>query len=428
MLRSIVFIAILMTSIFAQNFSIDKIKKEIKAINTQDLIKLLDEKPNTVVLDVRIKEDIVKQGGYIKANKYTNISRDKLEYLVENEISKDKKVVVYCFNGNISLLATKRLNDMGYKNAIWYQDSYKGWSEAKQTISSLDYDTNSILYNKVKEVSKDVYTSIGATQPSTYENSGHNNNFGFIIGDKSVLVWNAGANYLLAKNFHEEIKKITNKPVKYVVLENSQGHAMLGSSYWKEQNAQIISHELAKDEIEKKGEKIYQRQKQVLKDKMIGTKVVIPDITFQDTYKIDLGNKTVELKYFGYAHEYSDIAIWLPKEKILFAGDLAFHQRMLPIFEITDTALWLEAWDKLEELNAQIVIPGHGDVTNMTEVRKYTKGYLEFLRTKVEEVLDNDGTLEDAYKIDQSEYAHLDTFKQLALRNVARVFKKMEFE
>ena len=48
---------------------------------------------------------------------------------------------------------------------------------------------------------------------------------------KSVLVWNASGNYLLAKSLDEEIKKITNLPVKYVILENSQSHAILGSSY-----------------------------------------------------------------------------------------------------------------------------------------------------------------------------------------------------
>lgn len=49
---------------------------------------------------------------------------------------------------------------------------------------------------------------------------------------------------------HEQIKKITSQSVKYVVLENSQGHAILGSNYWKEQGATLIAHTKAYKEIQ----------------------------------------------------------------------------------------------------------------------------------------------------------------------------------
>jgi hypothetical protein len=90
---------------------------------------------------------------------------------------------------------------------------------------------DSVLYKYPQKVTKNVYSAIGETAPPTYENSGHNNNLSFIITNHGVVVVNAGANYLLAKALHNEIKKLTHKPVKYVILENAQGHAMLGSNY-----------------------------------------------------------------------------------------------------------------------------------------------------------------------------------------------------
>ena len=408
---------------------IKEAKQTVKSINTKALVEILKEKPNTLIIDVRTRGDILKQGGYIKANKVVNISRDKMEFLIDKEISnKDKTFIVHCYTGNISLLAAKQLQKMGYKNVIHYKDSYKGWSEAGLKTSSLDRYRESMLYRPIEKVGEGVYTSIGQTSPGSYENSGHNNNLGFVIGDESVLVWNASSSYLLAKAFHEEIKKITDKKVKYVVLENSQGHAMLGSNYWKEQGATIIAQEIAKKEIEQKGESIYKRYAKKQLDKILGTKVVLPDITFKDKYTIDLGNKIVEAVYFGYAHEHSDIGIWLPKEKIFFAGDLAFNQRLLPIFEITETDKWLEAWERVESLNAKIVVPGHGDTTDMATVRKYTKDYLVYMREKILEIIDNDGGLNDAYEIDMSAYEHLDTFKELGKQNIARLFKQLEFE
>ena len=402
--------------------------QKVHSIDTDTLLGLLKENPNIKIIDVRARGDVLLAGGYIKANKVTNIPRGKLEILIEETVKKDEKFVVHCSTGYISFLATKALMDMGYKNVIHYKDSYQGWLKKGLPTGSLDRALDSILYSDVKKVAQGVYTSIGATQPSTYENSGHNNNLGFVIGDESVVVWNASSNYLLAKALHVEIKKITDKPIKYVVLENSQGHAMLGSNYWAEQGVKIISQEIAKEEIINEGEEIYERQKRSSRDKFLGTKLKVPDETFKDKKTIDLGNRKVELLYFGHAHEHSDIVLWLPKEKIVFAGDIAFNQRMAPILEKTDTLSWLEAWEKFSKLEAKVVIPGHGDVTDMPTSTKVTKGYILHLRAKIQELLDKDGELKDAYYVDQSPFEHLDTFKELAKHNAGKLFEQMEFE
>lgn len=407
---------------------LQKAQSEINTINTKALIELLKKEPNTQIIDVRTRDEINKDGGYIKTNNYTNISRDKLEFLITEYAKKDEKIIVSCYDGNRSSLAAKTLKDMGYKNVIWYKDSYRGWKEAGLKTSSLDRYPESLLYNKIEKVADDVYTSIGITAPYWYESTAHNNNLGFVVGKDSVLVWNAGSSYLLAQSFHKEIKKITDKPVKYVVLENSQGHAILGSNYWKEQGAIIVAQEIVKDEIEEKGQWVFNRLKKALRDKFDGTVLTMPDKFFKDNMKFDLGGKIVEAKYFGYAHEHSDISLWLPKEKIIFAGDLAFNNRLLPIFEITETQEWLIAWKKFAALDAKIVVPGHGDTTDMATVTKYTKDYLVYLREKIEEILDEDGGLNDAYNIDMSQYKHLDTYKELGRQNIATLFKQMEFE
>jgi glyoxylase-like metal-dependent hydrolase (beta-lactamase superfamily II) len=118
----------------------------------------------------------------------------------------------------------------------------------------------------------------------------------------------------------------------------------------------------------------------------------------------------------------------LPQRKLVIAGDMAFHQRMLPLFEHTDSAAWIETWDKFEALGAEVVIPGHGGPTDMATVRKYTRDYLVYLRERVAEVLDNGGTLQEAYEIDQSPYMHLPTAEFLAKRNAGQVFQGMEFD
>ncbi len=287
----------------------------------------------------------------------------------------------------------------------------------------------SALYSKPVEFIPGVWSAIGATAPPTYENYGHNNNLSFIVTGDGVVVINGGAAYNLAKALHEEIKVVTDQPVKLVINENGQGHASLGNSYWAEQGVPILAHEDAAHEIEETGFRSLQSIQALLKERAENTEVVVPTEIFSDKKVIEMGDFTIEILHLGPAHSAGDISIWLPEQKLVIAGDMAFHERMLPIFEDTDTAAWLETWDNaFEPLGAVYVIPGHGHPTNMAQVRRYTKDYLLYLRGKIREHLDAGGGLAEAYYVDQSPYKQLDTFEELATKNAGRVFEQMEWE
>lgn len=292
-----------------------------------------------------------------------------------------------------------------------------------------DQYPGSALYSAPVEFIPGVFSAIGATAPPTYENSGHNNNLSFIITGEGVVVVNGGGAYILAKALHDEIKALTNVPVVLVINENGQGHAMLGNSYWVEQGVPIIAHEDAAAEFDERGFQIMGAMQQVNRDKAEGTYLQGPTETFNEEYIVELGGFRIEVRYLGPSHSAGDVVVWLPNQNLVIAGDMAFHERMLPIFDDTYTLDWLNTWDTaFEPLNATYVIPGHGHPTNMDQVRRYTKGYLEYLRGKIGEHLDNGGGLAEAYYVDQSPYAHLDTFEELATKNAGRVFEQMEFE
>lgn len=292
-----------------------------------------------------------------------------------------------------------------------------------------DQYPNSPLYAKPVEVIPGVFSAIGATAPPTYENTGHNNNLSFIVTGDGVVVINSGAAYILAEALHNEIKAVTDQPVKLVFIENGQGHAMLGNSYWAAQGVPVIAHEDAAHEIEEYGFNILENMQRYNRDKAENTEVQMPTETFEDAYTVEMGDFIIEARHLGPAHSPGDIVVWLPKQSLVISGDMAFHERMLPIFADTMTADWLDTWENaFEALDATYVIPGHGHPTNMAQVRRYTRDYLLYLRSKIGEHLDNGGSLEDAYYVDQSPYAHLDTFEELATKNAGRVYEQMEFE
>jgi glyoxylase-like metal-dependent hydrolase (beta-lactamase superfamily II) len=287
----------------------------------------------------------------------------------------------------------------------------------------------SMLYDKPVEFIPGVWSAIGATAPPTYENSGHNNNLSFIVTGEGVVVINGGAAYGLAKALHAEIKRITDQPVELVFNENGQGHAMLGNAYWAEQGVPIVAHEDAAHEVAEYGGSVLERMKGYNRDKAEGTVVQGPTETFSDAYIVEMGDFRIEARHLGPAHSPGDIVVWLPEQSLVIAGDMAFHERLLPIFQHTQTRDWLQTWEtEFEALEATYVIPGHGHPTNMAQVRRYTRDYLVYLRGKIGDHLDAGGDLSEAYYVDQSPYAHLDTFEELATKNAGRVYEQMEWE
>lgn len=292
-----------------------------------------------------------------------------------------------------------------------------------------DQYPQSLLYSKPVEVIPHIFSAIGATAPPTYENAGHNNNLSFIVTGEGVVVINSGASYLLARALHDEIKAVTDQPVKLVINENGQGHAMLGNNYWIEQGVPVLAHVEAAEEFEHSSAQSLTALKAYARENAEGTDPMGPTETFVDKREIIMGDFKIEVLHLGPAHSPGDTQVWLPDQGIMIAGDIAFHERMPPIFQGTCTSCWIETWEgPLTDLSPTYIIPGHGHPTNFAQVTRYTHDYLVYLREKIQEHLDADGDLAGAYYVDQTPYAHLDTFEELATKNAGVVFAEMEFE
>lgn len=408
---------------------LDEVNVRVPQLDTAGLLARLKAQPETVVIDVRTPAELSLLGGYIDAPRFANITRGWLEFQIEAAVpDKATPIVVYCGVSQRSPMAADTLIRLGYKNVKNYRDGFFNWKRAGLPVLQYDKAPASFLYDLPQEVIPGVWSAIGATAPGTYENSGHNNNLSFIVTGEGVVVVNAGDNVLLAQSLHEEIRKRTDKPVKYVVLENGQGHAMLGSKYWKEQGAKIVAQRDTAKYIEQFGYDALETMRSRARDKAFGTELAMPDVIYDDRLDLSMGGVKIEVLHLGNAHHHGDTMVWLPEKKLVIAGDTAFHVRMLPIFEDTDTARWIAVWDRFEALGAAIVIPGHGGPTDMATVRKWTRDYLVHLRAKVAEVIEAGGSLDDAYKVDQSAYLHLHTADELARSNAGRVYRAMEFE
>lgn len=288
----------------------------------------------------------------------------------------------------------------------------------------------SVLYAKPVEVAPGVYSAIGATQPPTYENAGHNNNLSFIVTTDGVVVVNGGASWILAEALDREIAEVTEQPVRLVINENGQGHSMLGNSYWAERGVPILVQEDAAAEFaEREGPRGLEALRSYALENAEGTVIVAPTETFTDRKDVLIGDTRIEVLHLGPAHSPGDTQVWLPDQKVLIAGDIAFSERMPPIFEGTCTSCWIETFETLlEPLGAEIIVPGHGSPTDLETVRHGTTDYLKDLREKIGAHIESGGDLADAYYVDQSRWEYMDTFDELATKNAGVVFAEMEFE
>ena len=292
-----------------------------------------------------------------------------------------------------------------------------------------DQYPQSVLYSKPVEVIPHVFSAIGATAPPTYDNAGHNNNLSFIVTGDGVVVINSGASSALARALHDEIRAVTDQPVRLVITENGQGHAMLGNGYWAGLGVPILAHADAVAEFEDTSGQSLTALKSYARENAEGTTIALPTETFTDAKTITMGDVTIEVLHLGPAHSPGDTQVWIPQWSMMIAGDIAFHERMPPIFDGTCTSCWIETWDNaLMPLNPAYVIPGHGHPTNLAQVTRYTRDYLLDLRAKIGAHIEVGGDLAGAYYVDQSQWAHLDTFEELATKNAGVVFAEMEFE
>ena len=147
-----------------------------------------------------------------------------------------------------------------------------------------------------------------------------------------------------------------------------RGHATYGNHYWKKQGAALIGHVDAQHEIDEKGFGGLARMREYAKEFAEDTELTNFDITFDDQYEINLGNLLVIAKEYGSAHSPGDVTVLIPAEKVVLAGDMAFHVRMPPIFDNTDTALWIESFDLFaDEVADWTIVPGHGGPTDITD-------------------------------------------------------------
>jgi glyoxylase-like metal-dependent hydrolase (beta-lactamase superfamily II) len=159
------------------------------------------------------------------------------------------------------------------------------------------------------------------------------------------------------------------------------------------------------------------------------THLVEADQWIDKETSVTVGGVLFELKPVGPSHTPEDIVIYMPSEKVLFAGDVVFRSR-IPYVGQADSKHWIAAMDSLLAYDTSVIVPGHGAIS--TEAKKdmqLTRDYLLYLRKTMGEAARNLEPFDDAYKAtDWSNFEALPLFRVANRMNAYNTYLLLEHE
>ncbi len=270
----------------------------------------------------------------------------------------------------------------------------------------------------VRELAPGVFVRMGDRDRNQPANSG------WVVFKDYVVVIDAnfpwGAREALA-----EIKKTTKKPIRFVFNTHFHGDHAYGSSVFADQGATIVCSQACGEESKTKGQTAWDGNKATGEYSLKPFRLAHPAITFGQSMAFDDGDHRIELTLVGPGHSRGDSVAYLPKEKILFTGDLAVNWNYGNNFADADAdhRNWLRALEHMALWDFRTLVPGHGDLGALPELRAQA-AYLKAVLDAVGEGIKAGKTPEEVAAMDFSAHK-IATDKERNLVSVKAVYRKL---
>lgn len=231
-------------------------------------------------------------------------------------------------------------------------------------------------------------------------------NVGAIEGEDFLVAFEARATPVAARDWLTQLRVYTDKPVKYLVLSHYHAVRTLGASAFDADV--IVAHDNTRKLIEERGKQDWDselgRMPRLFREPESVPGLTWPDVTFNDRMTIDLGGDRGELvlEYCGRGHTAGDIVAWLPRQKVLFAGDLVEAEAALYTGDAFHTDWSTGTLDRVKSFGADILVGGRGTVPRSREAVdaaiEQTRSFLLVMRDKVGAVHGRGGSLREAFE------------------------------
>ena len=194
-------------------------------------------------------------------------------------------------------------------------------------------------------------------------------NSGVVIGDDSVLVIDARATPVMAKELVAHIRKVTDKPIRHVLLTHYHAVRVLGVAGYEER-VNVIASDVTREMIVERGQQDMdseiQRFPRLFRARETVPGLTWPNIVFHQRMTLWLGSREVQIIHAGRGHTRGDTIAWLPKERVMFSGDLV-EFGATPYCGDAHYGDWPATLDRLAALEPAVLVPGRGEALTSPE-------------------------------------------------------------
>lgn len=284
---------------------------------------------------------------------------------------------------------------------------------------------------RAEQVSTSAWYVQGLSALGTPDNQNFISNAAFVVTQDGVVVIDALGSPALAMRLLEEIRKHTAKPVTHVLVTHYHADHIYGLQTFKDAGATVIAHAAGREYLNSDTAALRLQASRTELAPWIdaSTRLVPADEWITGPVERTIGGVRFLLRPIGPAHTPEDLAIFLPDEKVLFAGDLVFRQR-IPFVGQANSGQWIKSLDTLLGFEAAVVVPGHGPVSHEARAdMELTRNYLAYLRQHMGKAARDMTPFGEAYEAtDWGAYENLPLFGAANRMNAYNTFLLMEHE
>jgi len=281
----------------------------------------------------------------------------------------------------------------------------------------------------LQQIAPGVYAHQGAVAEEDAINQGDIANLAVVIGTRGVAVIDAGGSVAEGRRFLAAIRKITDKPILYVVNTHEHPDHVFGDAAFQAPGVVFVGHKNLPRALAARGAFYLKHFRSILGDALIReVRLVPPTLLVDDKLTLDLGDRKLELKAWPPAHTDCDLTAYDLQTRTLFAGDLVFSGH-LPIIDGSIKG-WLGLLDGLAAIPALRVVPGHGPfVEPWPAALADERRYFETLKRDIEAALTSGEDMRRAAdEAASSERGKWRLFDDYNARNAAAAYAEYEWD
>ena len=253
-------------------------------------------------------------------------------------------------------------------------------------------------------------------------------NISFVVGSKGVAVIDTGGSFKTGNKLRDAIKKVTDKPILYVINTHVHPDHIFGNAAFLQDNAQFVGHEKLATAMLLRKEAYDKLNIKYMGDDAKGSEIVKPTIQVRVPTDLDLGDRKLTITPYPNAHTNTDISVIDSKTSTLFTGDLLFIERT-PVIE-GDIKGLIAVIDILKTYPVKQVVPGHGPftkdwVTALNNEQRYLNALLTDIRANIKAGKSMSEAMDTAAAGEKDKWLLFDIANR---RNVNTLYPALEFE